>query len=141
MFQLIPQEYEVLRSQFVTLNDPSAEARGGRRYGPLVFTENGVTMLSTVLNGQRAIQVNIAIMRIFTKLRSFLMLEKGLTDRMDKLEASTSKMFKIVFERLDDFEDQITPHLPENRRKIGLDDRKKKDKNLTVRIYSSYLTL
>ena len=65
-------------------------------------------------------QINIAIMRIFTKLRSFLLLEKGLVERMDKLENGTNKMFKIVFERLDSIEDQITPHLPGNRSKIGI---------------------
>ncbi|OFZ24329.1 MAG: hypothetical protein A2381_04855 [Bdellovibrionales bacterium RIFOXYB1_FULL_37_110] len=59
-------------------------------------------------------------MRIFTKLRSFLMLEKDISTRMDKLEQGKNKMFKIVFERLDDIDEKITPKLAENRRKIGL---------------------
>ena len=63
MFQLTDEEADSLRSQFATSN----EGRGGRRYNPLVFTENGVAMLSGVLNSPRAIEVNIAIMRIFTK--------------------------------------------------------------------------
>lgn len=113
MFQLSLEEYESLRSQIVI----SKEGRGGRRFQPLVFTENGVAMLSTILNSSQAIQVNISIMRIFTKLRSFLMFEKNLNDRMDKLEAGTNKMFKIVFERLDS---EVAPHLPPNRKKIGL---------------------
>lgn len=93
---------------------------GGRRYLPTVFTENGVAMLSSVLNSEQAISVNIAIMRIFTKLRSFLFLEKNLSERIDKLEQGTNYLFKIVFERLDSIEEKLEPHLPEHRRKIGL---------------------
>ena len=109
-------EYSLLKSQIGISNI----GRGGRRTLPYVFTENGVAMLSTALSSERAVQINIAIMRIFTKLRSFLLLEKGLVERMDKLEDGTNKMFKIVFERLDSIEDQITPHLPGNRSKIGI---------------------
>lgn len=73
MFQLNKKEMEVwetyfLRSQIVT----SKEARGGRRYIPLVFTEQGVAMLSSVLKSERAIRVNIQIMRTFTKLREMI---------------------------------------------------------------------
>ena len=63
MFQLTDKEVELLRSQFVTSN----EARGGRRYHPFVFTQNGIAMLSSVLASRRAIEVNIRIMRIFTR--------------------------------------------------------------------------
>jgi len=63
MFQLDLDEWESLRSQFVTSN------RGGRRYIPYVFTEQGVAMLSSVLNSSLAIQINIAIMRIFVSIR------------------------------------------------------------------------
>ncbi len=63
MFQLINEEVNCLRSQFAT------SKRGGRRYLPYAFTEQGVAMLSGVLNSKRAIQVNIAIMRAFVKLR------------------------------------------------------------------------
>lgn len=76
-------------------------------------------MLSSVLKSDQAALVNIAIMRIFTKLRSFLMLEKELADRMTHLELGTNKLFKVVFERLDDLEEK-TPSLPLERRKIGL---------------------
>ena len=98
----------------------SKDGRGGRRHPPFVFTENGVAMVSSVLKSDQAALVNIEIMRIFTKLRSFLMLEKNISNRMDKLEQGTNKMFKIVFERLDDIDERITPKLVENRRKIGL---------------------
>ena len=93
MFQLNSEEVGALRSQFAT----SKKGRGGRRYQPLVFTENGVAMLSSILNSKQAIQVNIAIMRIFTQLRSFHMLEKDLSKQVQELRDDTSKLFKIVF--------------------------------------------
>lgn len=116
MFKLSKEEYESLKSQIVI----SKVGRGGKQKQPLVFTENGVAMLSGVLNSIRAIDVNIAIMRTFTKLRSFLVMENSVEGRVDKLEQGTHKLFKIVFERLDDIEEQITPKLLPNRRKIGL---------------------
>jgi hypothetical protein len=116
MFQLNQEEYENLISQFGI----SKKGSGGRRKLPYVFTENGIAMLSTVLNSEKAILINISIMRIFTKLRSFLMLEKDLTDRVTNLELGTNKMFKIVFERMDNYEEMLTPKLPGNRKKIGL---------------------
>jgi hypothetical protein len=67
MFKLTSEEYEALRSQIVT----SKEGKGGRRYQPLVFIESSVAMLSGILKSTRAIDVNIAIMRTFIKLRSF----------------------------------------------------------------------
>jgi len=116
MFQLTSEECDFLRSQFVT----SKIGRGGRRYMPYVFTENGVAMLSSVLSSEKAIQINVSIMRIFTRLRSFLMLEKDLSDRVTKLEQGTNQMFKVVFERLDNYEEMVTPGLPGNRKKVGL---------------------
>jgi ORF6N domain len=68
MFQLTAAEWAVLRSQFVT----SKPQRGGRRYAPYVFTEQGVAMLSSVLGSERAIAINIEIMRAFVKLRDLL---------------------------------------------------------------------
>lgn len=116
MFKLTKEEYESLKSQIVT----SKTGRGGKQKQPLVFTENGVAMLSGILNSTRAIDVNIAIMRTFTKLRTFLTVESSTENSFDKLEKSTYELFKIVFERLDDIEKQITPKLSPNRRKIGL---------------------
>jgi len=97
MFRISIEEHENLRSQIVT----SSLEHGGRRYQPLVFTENGVAMLSSILKSETAIDVNIAIMRIFTKLRSFLVLEKELVGRMSNLEQNTAEVFKVVFEKLD----------------------------------------
>jgi hypothetical protein len=115
MFQLTAVEAESLRFQFGTSN----VGRGGRRYSPVVFTEAGVAMLSSVLNSDQAAKVNIAIIRTFIKLRSYLSMENSLNQRMDKLEQGTSKLFKIVFERLDSVED-AAPTLKPNRKKIGL---------------------
>lgn len=121
MFQATPEEYESLRCQIGI----SKDGKGGRRYQPLVFTENGVAMLSTVLNSKRAIQINITIMRTFTKLRSFLAMETSLKDEMGQLKKNTNKLFRVVFERLDNLEEQITPQLPANRKKIGLQSNRK----------------
>ena len=118
MFRLNIDEHEVLRSQIVT----SSLEHGGRRYQPLVFTENGVAMLSSILKSETAIDVNIAIMRIFTKLRSFLVLEKELVDRMGNLEQSTAEVFKVVFENLDSLDEQL-PAQRKNRSKIGLNNK------------------
>jgi hypothetical protein len=85
-----------------------------------VFTENGVAMLSSVLNSKSAIHVNIAIMRTFTKLRSFLAMETSMQDRMGKFEQNSTMLFKVIFERLDSIEEDITPKLQPNRKKIGL---------------------
>jgi len=80
MFQLNAEEVENLRSQSVI------SSWGGRRYLPFVFTEQGVAMLSSVLKSDRAIQVNIAIMRAFVKLREILDTHRELAQRLEELE-------------------------------------------------------
>ncbi|MGA2091529.1 MAG: ORF6N domain-containing protein [Endomicrobiales bacterium] len=80
MFQLQKKEYEALRSQIATSN------RGGRRYLPYVFTEHGVAMVSGVLNSERAIEVNIIIIRAFIKLREMLSLHRELGQKLNQLE-------------------------------------------------------
>lgn len=82
MFQLTKAEVEALRSQFVTSN----EGRGGRRYLPYVFTEQGVAMLSGVLRSDRAIAVNIEIMRAFVELRRVAGSFEDLQKRLDQME-------------------------------------------------------
>lgn len=82
MYQLDNKEVANLRSQFVT----SKEGRGGRRYPPYAFTEQGVAMLSSVLNSEKAIQVNIAIMRTFVKLREMVTTQKELAKKLAELE-------------------------------------------------------
>ena len=76
-------------------------------------------MLSGVLSSDRAIHVNVSIMRIFTKLRSFLMMEKENSARITSLEKGTNHLFKVVFERLDNLEEKLPSH-SEKRKKIGL---------------------
>lgn len=116
MIQLTKEEYDALKSQIAT----SKKGRGGKQKLPMVFTENGLAMLSGVLNSKRAIQVNISIMRLFTKLRSFLLLERDLNERVSQLEKGTNKLFKIVFERLDNLEEAVTTKIPKKRKKIGI---------------------
>lgn len=115
-FQLSSEEWEVLRCKIVT----SKPGSGGRRYLPFVFTEQGVAMLSSVLRSPQAVQVNIAIMRIFIRLRSYLLLETELKREMESLKDGSNHLFKVVFERLDTLEESIEPKLPRNRRRIGL---------------------
>lgn len=115
MFQLTTDEFREIQN----LKNRGGQY-GGQRKNPYVFTENGVAMLSSVLNSEKAILVNIAIIRIFTKLRSFLFLEQGLNERMSKLESGTNKIFKVVFERLDTIEHAIDTKLPSSKKKIGL---------------------
>jgi phage regulator Rha-like protein len=95
MFQLTKGEYESLRSQFVTLR------RGQhRKYLPYAFTEQGVAMLSSVLNSKRAIQVNIQIMRTFIKLREMLLTHKELKQKIEAMEREYDYQFKIVFDAI-----------------------------------------
>ena len=93
MFQLTEDEADLLRCQFGT----SKIGRGGRRYLPYVFTEQGVAMLSSVLNSERAVLVNIEIMRAFVKLRQMLTSNAELARRLDELESKYDKNFKVVF--------------------------------------------
>jgi phage regulator Rha-like protein len=97
MFELDDQELENLRSQFGT------SSWGGVRYAPMAFTEQGVAMLSSVLNSKRAIAVNIQIIRVFTKMRQLLMAHKDILLKLEKLEGKTDKHdenFRIVFDYL-----------------------------------------
>ena len=98
IFQLTEEEYENLRSQFVT---SSLEQHGGRRYMPYAFTENGVYMLSAVLKSKIAVEVSIEIMRTFTKLREFTLHYNALGKQLIELERKNDKKFKEVFSILD----------------------------------------
>ena len=113
MFQLNNQELSALRSQSVISNTPG---RGGRRSAPYAFTEQGVAMLSTVLNSPRAIAVNIEIMRAFVKLRMVLASNKELARRLDQLETKTDAKFTAVFEAIRQL---MAPPEPKKKRSIG----------------------
>jgi len=94
MFQLNQKEADSLRSHFVISN------RGGRRYLPFAFTEQGVAMLSSVLRSSRAVQVNVQIMRTFVRLRQLLSSNAGLARKLAELEAKYDERFKIVFDAI-----------------------------------------
>ena len=94
MYQLTRKDVAILRSQFVT------SRWGGRRYLPYVFTEQGVAMLSSVLNSERAVQVNIQIMRAFTKIRGMLQVHKTLWRKIEEMEKKYDENFGIVFKAL-----------------------------------------
>ena len=98
MFRLTGDEAANLRSRSVTSKPP--RGRGGRRYLPYAFTEQGVAMLSSVLRSRRAIEVNIAIMRAFVKLRQMLAAHEELAPRLDALEKKYDASFKIVFDAI-----------------------------------------
>jgi hypothetical protein len=115
MFQLTAEEAEALRSQSAT-----SKGRGGRRYLPQVFTQEGVAMLSCVLSSPKAIDVNLEIMRVFVRLREAMVTQADVLRRLGLVEATTkrttaelglhkaevSKALKIVFEALRQLSDQ-----------------------------------
>ena len=118
MFQLTPEEADFLRCQIGTSN----RGRGGRRYLPYVFTEQGVAMLSTVLNSERAILVNIEIMRAFVKLRQMLASNADLSRRLDELESKYDKQFRVVFDAIR----QLMATPARDRKEIGFRSRSAK---------------
>jgi len=95
MIQLKGEELDFVVSHFAI---PSKKYFGG--YLPYVFTEQGVAMLSSVLNSERAIQVNIQIMRTFTQMRQMMLSYKDLKERIEKMESKYDKQFRIVFQAL-----------------------------------------
>jgi len=117
MFRLTGGEAAGLRSQSVTSKTP--RGRGGRRYAPYAFTEQGVAMLSTVLRSRRAIKVNIAIMRAFVKLRQLLVTHEDLARKLAALENRYDAQFKVVFDAIREL---MTPPAP-GRRAIGFRPR------------------
>jgi len=120
MFQLTKEEFDSLRSQIVTL-----EGKGKYpKYLPYAFTEQGVAMLSSVLNSDRAIIVNIQIMRTFTQLRDLLSTNDAIRQKIEAMEAKYDKQFKVVFEAIN----QLFIQEQKPRKKIGFqaDSKKKK---------------
>jgi hypothetical protein len=96
MFQLTSEEHRILIFQ----SGISNSRHGGRRHNPFVFTEQGVAMLSSVLRSQRAVQVNIEIMRTFVRLREILSTHKDLARKLADLESKYDRQFKIVFDAI-----------------------------------------
>lgn len=95
MFQLSQSEWQLLKSQFVTSN------RGGiRRARPYAFSAQGVAMLSSVLRSERAIQVNVAIVRAFVRLRKLLSANDELRGKLAALERKYDAQFRVVFDAI-----------------------------------------
>jgi len=110
-FRLSAEEFGNLKSQFVTSN-----GRGGIRYAPYAFTEQGVAMLSSVLRSRRAVAVNIEIMRAFVRLRSLLASHAELARKIEALESRYDAQFKVVFDAIYRIMDQEDAR---KKRRIG----------------------
>jgi phage regulator Rha-like protein len=132
MFRLSEKESQTLRFQFGTSkgklgnqlglrfqDETSKRARGGRRYLPYAFTEQGVAMLSSVLRSARAVQVNIAIMRAFVRLREMLLSNADLARKLAALEKKYDTQFKIVFDAIR----ELTIPPEPSKRQIGFHTR------------------
>ena len=110
MFELSDKEMDNLVSQNVI---PSKKVFGGAK--PFAFTEQGIAMLSSILNSDIAVQVNIAILRTFVKIRQLLEGHKDLVDKIDKLEQKYDEQFRIIFTALQ----QMLKEENEPRPKVG----------------------
>ena len=97
MFELTKEDVQVLRSQIATLEKGKGKHS---KYPPYAFTEQGVAMLSTVLHSEKAIEVNIAIMRAFVFIRQYALSHKDLTEKLKELESKYNKQFKDVYEAI-----------------------------------------
>ncbi len=114
MFEMTDDEFQNWRSQFVTSN----QDRMGLRYAPYCFTEQGVTMLSCILNSKKAIETNIRIIRVFTKMREMLMTHKDILLKLEKFEQQIGRNtdnIQVIFKALKQFLNQPV----EPRRQIG----------------------
>ena len=115
MFELTKEELNNWRSQFATSNQYIM----GLRIPPFAFTEHGVLMLSSVLKSDRAVEVNIQIMRVFVKLRQLFLDNKDIRKDLEELKQITDQRFEIVFETLDQL--------------LSVEDRPKKKIGFTVK--------
>ena len=125
MFQLSEAEAAALRFQIET----SKVGRGGRRYRPYAFTEQGIAMLSSVLRSARAVQVNIAIMRTFVRLRQMLLSNAELARKLAALENKYDAQFKVVFDAIRELMEPPTPP----KREIGFHVRERAKEGYRVR--------
>ncbi len=114
MFQLSVEEFENLKSQFVT-----SSWGGLRRARPYAFTEQGIAMLSSVLKSRQAVYINIAIMRAFVKLRQVLATHKELAERLTKLENRMDKKDQEVIALFEAIRKLLVPSPEKNKERIG----------------------
>jgi ORF6N domain len=116
MFQLSREEYEALRSRLGASN----KGRGGRRYRPHAFTEQGVAMLSSVLRSSQAVHVNIEIVRAFVRLRRMAGSVTELRRKVDALEQQYDAQFRMVFDAIREL---MAPPASREKRRIGFRPR------------------
>jgi peptidoglycan hydrolase CwlO-like protein len=112
MFELKREEFEILRTQIATSSE-----HGGIRYMPMAFTEQGVAMLSSVLHSEKAIQVNIEIMRAFANYRAILIENQELQSEIRFLDKKINTVFKSLLDKIDALHQKKTEIKP--RQKIG----------------------
>lgn len=119
MFQLTKKEFQKWRSQFVT----SKEDKQGLRYAPYAFTEDGVAQLSTVLKSERAIKVNLQIIRLFSRMRKMVLTHKEILNKLEELERKDIEhddKIMLIFEYIKQFEEVKQQELEyKNRKRIG----------------------
>ena len=123
MFELTAEEYQTLKEQLVQLG------RGEHsKYPPFAFTEHGILMLSSVLNSDRAIKVNIQVMRVYVRIREMIMLNKDILKRLEGIERKLSEhdsQISVIFEYLKQLEKSKQQELEQkNRPKIGFKKQK-----------------
>jgi hypothetical protein len=114
MFQLTDEEFNCLRSQFATSNNPAG--RGGRRHLPYAFTEHGAIMAASVLNTPLAVAVSVQVVRAFVKLREMISTHKDLAKKLEDLEQKYDSQFKMVFDAIRQL---MAPSDPKKKRAIG----------------------
>lgn len=100
MFELNKEEFESLRSQNVT------SKKGGARYMPMAFTEHGIAMISSVINSEKAIQINIEIIRSFAQYRMMLVQNEELRQNVIELEKKLNQAFKFLLDRIDSLQER-----------------------------------
>lgn len=112
MFQLTDPEWKSLRLQIET-----SKGRGGTRYIPYAFTEQGLAMLSGILNSEKAIDVNISIMRAFVFMRQYALSHKDLTEKLNELESRYDKQFKDMYDALNFLLQKDSQEMEQKQRK------------------------
>lgn len=140
MFRLTDEEWEKLKSQFVTSSQNSTEVTiegedeevteadfkrvnwGGRRFAPYAFTEHGAIMLSSILRSERAVSAGIQVVRAFVRMRTMLETQGELSFRLQQLEAVVEGNFNVVFEAINEL--MAANEEPEERRMIGFGKKK-----------------
>ena len=129
MFQVSAEEYEPIRSRFVTASKGgtpnssqtvmSSRKHRGRAYRPYAFTEQGVAMLSSVLRSPRAVEVNIAIMRTFVQLRRLMDSNRDLARKIEAMERKYDEQFAVVFDAIKQLVAEDAERKAQPKRRIG----------------------